>query len=282
MIRAKRFTARVRERFLEALRSTGSVSAGARACGISRGRLYDLRRTDPDLAQAWDETLAEALADRTEALEAEAFRRAVDGVDRPYFFQGQECGRVREYSDSLMKFLLQTQLPGRYAPGGGGAAEAGGEAGRANARGAAVPAAPAPAEPRVVIELHLGPEVPEPEAGAGAESGGAAWAAVGTAAPADRAGGLDDEGPEGGGPDDGGTARGDPGRPLPAGDGPAPSAPACVAWSDVPSDTPSGESAAALAAAPAPARRPGRKSSEKKTSSFNPDKRKNSKGGDRG
>lgn len=135
MSTAKRFTPRLRARFLERLRQTGNVTEAAGYVGLSRSRLYDLRARDPDLAREW----RLALEDTTDRLEAEAIRRAMEGVEEPYFYQGKECGTVRKYSDSLMKFLLQARLPGRYAEDGDGD-----ESGSAS--------------PAVVFEMHFGPE----------------------------------------------------------------------------------------------------------------------------
>lgn len=71
--------------FLEALRATGVVAQAARAAGVSTGQVYNLRREDADFANAWDN----ALEDATDALEAEARRRALTGVEEPVVYQGQ-------------------------------------------------------------------------------------------------------------------------------------------------------------------------------------------------
>ena len=130
-----RFTATVRRAFLEHLKNTANVTEAARRVNISRSRMYDLRRKDPALAQGWDE----ALAATTDRLEAEAIRRAVEGVKKPYFYQGKECGEMVEYSDPLLKFLLQKRLPDRYGDGA--------QAGEVH---------PDSGQGRVVFEMHLG------------------------------------------------------------------------------------------------------------------------------
>jgi hypothetical protein len=58
----------------------------------------------------WDEALEDA-ADR---LEAEAFRRAVRGVDRPVVYRGERVGTVHEFSDALLMFLLKAARPEKY------------------------------------------------------------------------------------------------------------------------------------------------------------------------
>lgn len=47
-------------------------------------------------------------------LEDEAHRRAFEGVDKPVFYQGDECGTIREYSDTLAIFLLKAHNPEKY------------------------------------------------------------------------------------------------------------------------------------------------------------------------
>lgn len=89
--------------FLKALRETRSASAAAERAGISRSKAYDHRQNDPDFAQAW----ADVDALITDDLEREAVRRAIDGVDEPVFYKGDQVGTVRRYSDSLLQFLLR-------------------------------------------------------------------------------------------------------------------------------------------------------------------------------
>lgn len=47
-------------------------------------------------------------------MEAEAFRRGVKGTEKPVFHQGVECGRIREYSDTLLITLLKANRPAKY------------------------------------------------------------------------------------------------------------------------------------------------------------------------
>ncbi len=117
MARARKMTAEIKQEFLRHLLETANVSEAAARLKITRSRFYEQRQKDPAFCQAW----AEAVGATTDRLEAEAIRRAVDGVEEPYFYQGRECGRVRKYSDPLMKFLLQHRLPERYGDGEEGA-----------------------------------------------------------------------------------------------------------------------------------------------------------------
>jgi hypothetical protein len=99
-----------RNKFLKALAESGIVGVAIKAAGICRDTAYLWRKDDSDFAQAWDEALEQA----TEKLEAEAYRRAHDGVLKPVFQNGQEVGQIREYSNTLLIFLLKAQRPEKY------------------------------------------------------------------------------------------------------------------------------------------------------------------------
>ena len=106
----QRWTSRRRGTFLTSLAETGNVSAAARAAKVSRSYAYRLKTADPEFAADW----AEALETAIDALDAEARRRALDGVETPHFHQGRVCGTGRKYSDTLLMFLLRAHRPERY------------------------------------------------------------------------------------------------------------------------------------------------------------------------
>ncbi len=96
--------------FLEHLRETSNVTESAQVAGVSRTAMYERRAIDPELAKAWDDAIEQA----TDALEKEARRRALDGVDRPVYFQGKRVGITKEYSDPLLMFMLRGHRPHKY------------------------------------------------------------------------------------------------------------------------------------------------------------------------
>jgi hypothetical protein len=98
------------ETFLTALRKSGNVSAACRSARIGRQRVYERRESDPEFAAAWDVALDEAV----DSLESEGWRRARDGTLKPIFYEGQKCGEIREYSDTLLIFLLKGHRPARF------------------------------------------------------------------------------------------------------------------------------------------------------------------------
>jgi hypothetical protein len=94
-----------RNRFLEALSETGSVTGAAAIAGTSRTRVYELRKNDVDFAWAWDEAEQRAV----DRLREEARRRAVEGVAEPLVSAGKlvrdedsQPVMVRRYSDRLL------------------------------------------------------------------------------------------------------------------------------------------------------------------------------------
>lgn len=99
-----------RANFLMLLAECGNVSKSARESGLNRPALYVYRDANPEFSSAWGE--AEKLGVR--GLEDEARRRAYEGTLRPVFHRGIECGKICEYSDTLLIFLLKAHDP-KYA-----------------------------------------------------------------------------------------------------------------------------------------------------------------------
>jgi hypothetical protein len=95
---------------LSALEATGNITAAARRAGVDRGTAYRHRQAKPKFHEEWDAALEAA----TDALVAEARRRALEGWDEPVFFNGQECGRIRRYDSTLLIFLLKAHRPEKY------------------------------------------------------------------------------------------------------------------------------------------------------------------------
>lgn len=56
----------------------------------------------------------EAIEQGSDILEAEAWRRAVEGVEEPVYQGGKEVGRIQRYSDTLMVLLLKGHKPQKF------------------------------------------------------------------------------------------------------------------------------------------------------------------------
>ncbi len=106
-----RWTPKKREEFLEHLAETGNVTASAKEAGGSRQGAYDIRAEDEKFAAAWDAAVEESV----DSLEAEARRRAFEGVQTPLHHQGKRTGdNVTKYSDTLLMFLLNGNRPDKF------------------------------------------------------------------------------------------------------------------------------------------------------------------------
>jgi hypothetical protein len=87
--------------FIAALRLIGVVSYAAEAAGLTRKSAYDLlARAGPgsSFARAWEEAEAAGGTNVTFA----AIKRAIDGVEEPYFFGGLQRGTRRVYDNRLL------------------------------------------------------------------------------------------------------------------------------------------------------------------------------------
>jgi hypothetical protein len=89
--------------FLAHLAETGILSDAAAAAGVDRSNVWRRRQEDAEFAQAVEQALDMA-ADK---LEAEARRRALEGVEEPVYQGGQQVGTRTVYSDSLLALLLK-------------------------------------------------------------------------------------------------------------------------------------------------------------------------------
>jgi hypothetical protein len=96
--------------FLGALLQGDHVRDSALVAGVHVSVPYERRKHNAEFAAAWKE--AQDIG--TEALEAEATRRAFHGTLKPVFHKGEECGYIREYSDRLIEFLLRGRKPEVY------------------------------------------------------------------------------------------------------------------------------------------------------------------------
>jgi hypothetical protein len=87
-----KLTDKMKERFLNLLKKTGNISKSVEAIGISRTAVYIRKKEDSEFSAKWDN----AIETYIDTLEAEADRRAKEGTLRPVFYQGEQCGEVRD------------------------------------------------------------------------------------------------------------------------------------------------------------------------------------------
>ncbi|MBL4788527.1 MAG: helix-turn-helix domain-containing protein [Kordiimonadaceae bacterium] len=103
--------------FLRAISAGKSISEAARCAEITRRTVYRWREADSDFEAKWHA----ASAPDGDPLEIEALRRAIDGVDKPVYRGGSLVGHVKDYSDSMLMFLLKAKYPEKYDRRGDGA-----------------------------------------------------------------------------------------------------------------------------------------------------------------
>ena len=97
--------------FLEALATGVSIRTAAKLAGAGCSTVFEWRKVDPEFAEDWECAYAAGTAE----LEAEAHRRAVDGVnEKPVVVNGKIVGHTKEYSDLLLIFLLKARDPETY------------------------------------------------------------------------------------------------------------------------------------------------------------------------
>ena len=97
--------------FLVAYLETGNVSRACEVAKVGRSSHYRWLEQDPKYREAV--VIAKECAG--DALEAEAHRRAIEGVEEPVgWYKGKPGGVVRKYSDVLLIFLLKGLRPEKY------------------------------------------------------------------------------------------------------------------------------------------------------------------------
>lgn len=96
-------TPKNRALFLAVLARTGVVAYAAKAVGWSRRTPYTVCKREPLFKQA----MAEARETALDVLRLEAFRRGVQGYERPIYQRGELVGTEIVYSDRMLELLLQ-------------------------------------------------------------------------------------------------------------------------------------------------------------------------------
>lgn len=96
--------------FVAALAKSPNITAACQRAKVSRSWAYAQRDEDPEFAATWDEALEMGV----DEAQGELHRRAVKGVLEPVFYQGEEVGHIRRYSDTLLIFLLKAHRPEIY------------------------------------------------------------------------------------------------------------------------------------------------------------------------
>ena len=98
---------KLKEIFLDVLRSTGSILDAARICKIPKSLAFGWRHQDPEFAFRWDQiTKAEMLPH----LEAEAIRRALNGSDLLLMFMMKALDREKYDDKAAEKYVNKPNI----------------------------------------------------------------------------------------------------------------------------------------------------------------------------
>jgi hypothetical protein len=108
--RTARTVIKEKRALLDALAETANVTWACKAAKIPRRTAYEWRDADPVFSKGWEE----AVELGTDALEDEAIRRGHAGVDKPVYQGGKQVGKLREYSDTLLIFMLKARRPDKF------------------------------------------------------------------------------------------------------------------------------------------------------------------------
>jgi hypothetical protein len=108
---ATRIATKKKKIFLKVLAKTGAVVAAAKAAGyVDSQMVRRYRKEDTEFAEAWQEALDAAM----DVWEAEASRRAFEGVVKGVYFKGQKIDEELQFSDGLAQFMLKANRPEIY------------------------------------------------------------------------------------------------------------------------------------------------------------------------
>lgn len=96
--------------FIEMLGQVGVPNRACELADISRATVFKHKKNDESFAARWEDARVQAV----EVLEAEARRRAYDGIDKPYMYKGKVVMVLKERSDRMLEFLLMGWAPKVY------------------------------------------------------------------------------------------------------------------------------------------------------------------------
>jgi hypothetical protein len=101
-------------KFLRLYPQCGTVELAAKQVPVTRPTVYNWIHADAEFAKKVDDIKPVAKNVFLGALEEEARRRAVEGIDEPVFYKGVLVNHVKKYSDTLLMFLLNGAAPEKY------------------------------------------------------------------------------------------------------------------------------------------------------------------------
>ena len=109
-----------RDAFLFCVSQTGNITMSAEFAGISRSEVLADMMADP----SFETQVQNAKEEAFDRVRYQALQRAIQGLEVPRYYQGEIIGHTRQYSDSLLRFMLrfeketngETKVKGRAEP----------------------------------------------------------------------------------------------------------------------------------------------------------------------
>jgi hypothetical protein len=92
-----------KKHFILEFAKTGNLSKTAQLLHLSTWNIYDKWFTDPDFQDAFKKAELQHL----DRMAAEADRRAMEGVDKGIYWQGERVATEKQYSDNLLMFRMK-------------------------------------------------------------------------------------------------------------------------------------------------------------------------------
>jgi hypothetical protein len=96
--------------FLKWFEEYASVTRASKKSKVPRSTIYEWLKNIPEFKTNYEASCKIAI----DVLQDEAIRRAHEGTVRPVYQGGEKVGSIREYSDTLLIFLLKGLLPETY------------------------------------------------------------------------------------------------------------------------------------------------------------------------
>lgn len=109
-----KLTKKIRAIVLEKIRSGDQIIDIADAVGVTRQALYWLKINDVEFGKEWEEAAEIGQMIQLSECEKEADFRGRIGYLEPKFYEGNVCGFVKKYSDTLLQLRLKALAPEKY------------------------------------------------------------------------------------------------------------------------------------------------------------------------
>lgn len=104
------FTDERKQRYIDVISKVGLKYIAAEAAGVTQATVTGHLREDPEFREAVEHRLQE-FHDR---MEREMYRRGVQGVLEPVFYQGRVVGTIRRYDSNLLVRLMEANRPEKF------------------------------------------------------------------------------------------------------------------------------------------------------------------------